>query len=120
MTKRAIVHIEIPASNREEAAQFYQEMFGWDFEHLSGGMPYTTFSSGNVDGGFPDVGEMVKPGDVTLYIASDDLEADLKKIEELGGKTIMGKTEVPGFGHFAIFTDPTGNRVAIWKNAQQE
>ena len=121
MTKRAVVHIEIPSQNRAESASFYKDLFGWEFQHMpDGSMPYTTFEAGNTGGGFPEVGEMNKPGDVLVYIASDDLEGDLKKIEGLGGKTVMGKTEVPGFGHFAVFTDPTGNRVALWKGNSQE
>ena len=29
MTKRNIVHIEIPAADSAKAAQFYQALFGW-------------------------------------------------------------------------------------------
>jgi uncharacterized protein len=120
MSKRAIVHVEIPSKNREESAQFYKDMFDWEFEHMPGDMPYTSFTADNTGGGFPELGDMFKPGDVIIYIASDDLEADLGRIEEKGGKTVLSKQEVPGFGHFAIFTDPTGNRVALWKGTAKE
>jgi predicted enzyme related to lactoylglutathione lyase len=30
VAKRSIVHVEIPAADREQAAQFYGEIIGWD------------------------------------------------------------------------------------------
>jgi predicted enzyme related to lactoylglutathione lyase len=78
-------------------------------------MNYTTFKAGNTGGGFPDVDGNNPAGRVLVYISSDDIEADLKKAEKLGGKQIMGKTEVPGIGWFGIFNDPTGNPVAVFK-----
>lgn len=79
--------------------------------------PYTMGQSGNVGIGMPDVSDNVKVGNVLIYIASDDIEGDLKRIEKAGGKTVMPKDEVPGFGAFAVFADPAGNSVALWKAA---
>ena len=115
MANRSIVHVEIPAKSRDAAAKFYQELFGWEYQHMEGSMPYTTFKSGNTGGGFPDVSQNNPAGQVLVYISSDDIEADLKKAEGLGGKILMGKTEVPTFGWFGIFADPTGNPIAVWK-----
>lgn len=116
MSKRSIVHIEIPSSNREVSAQFYNQLFGWEMNHEDEPVSYTSFSPGNADtgGGFPEIGEMYKPGNVLIYIASDDLETDLKKVESLGGTTIVPRMEVPGHGALAIFSDLTGNKVALW------
>ncbi|MEO8612606.1 MAG: hypothetical protein ABI690_32215 [Chloroflexota bacterium] len=30
MAQRSIVHVEIPAADREAASHFYGEIFGWD------------------------------------------------------------------------------------------
>ncbi len=120
MSKREIVHIEIPTANRETSARFYHEVFGWDYEHETEPVSYTTFQSGNVPGGFPSVSNDYKPGDVVVYIASDDLDADLEKITACGGHLIGHKVELPGMGWFAHFADPTGNRMALWQaNGQQ-
>ena len=43
---------------------------------------------------------------------------DLKKVEELGGKVVMPEFPIGQWGAMAIFLDPTGNRVALWKDAQ--
>jgi hypothetical protein len=115
MKKRGIEHIEIPAKGRAELAKFYAEMFGWEIESNEE-MHYTLWEAGNLNGGFTDVDDgMYKPGDVVIYIESDDIEADLKKIAAMGGKTVHEKMEIPGVGWFAMFTDPTGNRMALFK-----
>jgi uncharacterized protein len=115
MSKRSIVHFEIPSAGRESAAQFYSEAFGWTFEHLSHPSPYTMVETGSVAGGFVDVGELYQVGNVVLYLGSDDVEADLKKIESLGGKRLSSPFKVGDFGEMAFFADPSGNRLALWK-----
>jgi predicted enzyme related to lactoylglutathione lyase len=114
MSKRSIVHVEIPAKNREASAKFYADLFGWSFQHYGEPLNYTTFDTGNIGGGFPDIGENVTAGDVIVYLDSDDIEADLMRIEQAGGKTIYPKTEIPGFGWFATFSDPAGNTLALY------
>ncbi len=34
MTKRNIVHIEIPAADLEKTGKFYQDLFGWKIQHI--------------------------------------------------------------------------------------
>ena len=95
MEKRSIVHFEIPATTRLDGAKFFKEAFGWDYENVEE-MHYTTFQTGNLRGGFADVNDnMYKPGDVTIHIESHDLAADLKHIEELGGKTVQPPMDIP-------------------------
>jgi uncharacterized protein len=61
-----------------------------------------------------------KPDSLIVYVGSDDIDADLAKVESLGGKTVFPKTEIPHVGWFAIFTDPTGNRIALFKGVGQQ
>ena len=114
MTKRNIVHIEIPAADSVKAGEFYQQLFGWKIE-TDTTMNYTMWAPAEgVGGGFSPLGEAVKPGDVLLHVDSDDIEADLKRIKELGGTILSEKTEIPGIGWFALFKDPTGNRLSLF------
>ncbi len=115
MSKRNIVHVEIPAVNVEGAGKFYESLFGWKIEPIPD-MNYTMWEAGNGDeyGGFPLVSDDNPAGQVLVYIASDDIEADLKKAEKLGGKTIHPKSEIPGTGWFGIFKDPTGNVLGLF------
>lgn len=120
MTSRSIVHIEIPANDRKAGAEFYNKVFGWPFEHMGEPMPYTTFKTGNVGLGMPDIGENYKPGDVIVYIGSEDVEADLKAIEAAGGKRAGDPFKVGDFGEMAFFVDPSGNMLALWKDLMSQ
>ena len=115
MSKRNIVHVEIPAANVEIAGAFYADLFDWKIEPVPE-MNYTMWEAGDGDeyGGFPQVSEENPAGQVLVYIASDDIEADLKKVVKLGGKVLRQKTEIPGMGWYGVFQDPTGNVLALY------
>ena len=114
MSKRNVVHVEIPAANQEAAAKFYQELFGWKITPVPE-MNYTLWEAGDGSGGgFPTVSDENPVGQVLVYVDSDDIEADLKKVEKLGGKVLHEKMEIPQTGWFGIFKDPTGNAIALY------
>ena len=114
MSKRNIVHVEIPAANVESAAKFYQELFGWKMQHIPD-FNYTMWEDGSgFGGGFNVASEENPVGKVLVYIDSDNIEADLKKAAQLGGKVLREKTEIPGSGWFGIFQDPEGNVLALY------
>jgi predicted enzyme related to lactoylglutathione lyase len=114
MSKRNVVHIEIPAAHVKDAGTFYESLFGWKMEHVPD-FNYTMWSDGSGSGGgFNEVSEENPVGQVLVYIDSDDIDADLKNIEKLGGKVIRPKTEIPGTGWYALFQDPTGNTLAVY------
>ncbi len=114
MSKRNIVHVEIPAANVDSTAKFYQALFDWKITPIPE-MNYTMWEAGDgTGGGFPGVSEDTPAGRVLVYIDSDDIEADLKKVVELGGKVLHAKTEIPQMGWFAIFQDPNGNVLAVY------
>ena len=115
VTKRNVVHVEIPAANVEAAGKFYQDLFGWKISH-DPELNYSMWEAGNGDayGGFPQVSDQTHAGQVLVYIASDDIDADLKKVVEMGGKVIFPKDEIPQTGWFALFQDPTGNVLGLY------
>jgi predicted enzyme related to lactoylglutathione lyase len=119
MTKRNIVHIEIPAADQAKAAKFYQALFGWKTTRDEK-MNYTMWEpTEGPGGGFAPLGEQqgggkVKPGDILIHVDSQDIEADLKRVVELGGKIVRPKSEIPGIGWWGEFKDPTGNRIALY------
>ncbi|HTX90860.1 MAG TPA: VOC family protein [Anaerolineales bacterium] len=120
MSKRNIVHIEFPTADAERSASFYQQLFGWKITPVPE-MNYTMWEpETGPGGGFSPVGENTKPGEVLVHVASDDIEADLKKVEKLGGKVVRHKTEIPGVGWWGVFTDPTGNMVAVYTDLHPE
>jgi uncharacterized protein len=114
MSKRNIVHIEIPAMDALKAGKFYQDLFGWNIV-TDTKMNYTMWEPLQAPGGgFSPLNESVKPGDVLIYVDSADIEADLKQIKLLGGTVLSEKTEIPQTGWFALFKDPTGNTLALY------
>ena len=120
MSKRNVVHVEIPAADVPAASKFYQDLFGWKMEHAAE-FDYTMWEDGSgYGGGFNKVSEDTPAGQVLVYIHSDDIEADLKKVEELGGTVVQPKTEIPGTGWFAQFKDPTGNVLALYTSQNAE
>ena len=117
MSKHPIVHVEISAKDRKESAEFYSKVFGWQMNHIDE-MSYTTFATGEneVGGGLNPVTEENPVGTVLVYIGTDDIEGTLAEIEAHGGQLVAPKHEIPGMGWFAVFKDPTGNVMALYKD----
>lgn len=127
-----IVHFEIPSDNLERTKKFYTDLFGWKIEKMpgTGQREYWTFStttngksdgSSNNDCGDQPVvtGGMLErqmPQEpIMIYIGVDSVTEYSNKVERLGGKVIKQKTEVPGYGWFAICTDTENNGFALWE-----
>jgi predicted enzyme related to lactoylglutathione lyase len=118
--KRNVVHVEIPAADVQSASKFYQDLFGWKMEHAAE-FDYTMWSDGSgYGGGFNKVSEETPAGQLIVYIDSQDIDADLKRVEELGGTVVTPKTEIPGTGWFGQFKDPTGNLLALYTSQNPE
>lgn len=114
MSKRNVVHVEIPAANVEVSGKFYEALFGWKLQHMPE-MNYTMWEAGDGSGGgFTEVTADNPVGQVLVYVDSDDIDADLKKVEKLGGKVLHQKAEIPGTGWFGVFQDLTGNVLALY------
>ena len=114
MSKRNVVHVEIPAADAQSAGKFYADLFGWKIQHAAE-FDYTMWEDGSgYGGGFNKVDEDHPAGQVLVYIDSEDIEADLQRVEQLGGSVVTPKTEIPGTGWFGVFKDPTGNALALY------
>lgn len=116
MTKHPIVHVEFAAKEPKAASEFYKGVFDWKIEHMPE-MDYYTFSDDpGPGGGFNLIdGETIHVGDVLVYIQTDDIEATLKTIESHGGRMVQPKSEIPNMGWYAMFEDPSGNRVGLYQ-----
>jgi predicted enzyme related to lactoylglutathione lyase len=114
-----IVLVDISANNPLESANFYKEAFGWNIPDTSN-PGYVMFSTeGGLNGFLVQAGgETYKPGDVVMYLGTDNIDANLAKIEKLGGQIVLPRTEVPGYGWYAFFTDLTGNRLGLFQAVQ--
>jgi uncharacterized protein len=114
MTKRNIVHIEIPTRNREKSAEFYEKLFGWHSEHFPE-MNYTTWDAHEgPGGGFSPISQGAKTGKVLIHVNSEDIEADLKNAQSLGATILREKSEIPNIGWWGVFKDPFGTEIALY------
>jgi uncharacterized protein len=114
MTKRNIVHIEIPTADGKASGEYYHKLFGWHITRDEN-FDYTMFDPHEGPaGGFSPLGEDVKVGEVVVYVNSEDIEADLKQAVSLGGSLVRAKEEIPGIGWFGMFKDPTGNTIGLY------
>ena len=53
------------------------------------------------------------------YIAVESVDEYSKKIEELGGRIVVPKMEVPGVGWWAMALDPDGNHFALMEEMEK-
>lgn len=50
-----------------------------------------------------------------IYFSSDDLQIELDKVENAGGKILQEKTLIsPDHGYMGVFQDSEGNRIALY------
>lgn len=119
MANRALVHVEIPAADRQAVADFYQKALGIDYK-LDARFDYLSFQFDEQSGGaFVLPSESVRPGAALVYFSSADLDADLKGVEAHGGKVIAPRTQVGDEGWYGVFSDPVGNQIGLWQSARK-
>lgn len=111
-----ICHHEIPADDPKRAAAFYAKVFNWKIEESSIGeaCSYFIFSTGDrgMGGGiFKKCPEYNQPCN---YIAVEDIPTACSLIEKEGGRVLLGKTQIPGYGFMAMCADTEGNVFGIW------
>lgn len=123
MSNHPIVHVDFPANDPEASAKYYAELFGWQTKFDSTYNYWMFQAEGGPGGGFPGTSEVdmykYKPGEVIVYVGTNDVDATLAKAESLGGKTVVPKVEMGEAGAFAIFADPEGNYVGLYTDPQQ-
>ena len=106
-----IDYIEIPSTDLKKTQAFFSALFGWSFEHWGDG--YISFNDGRLDGGFYLSESPAPTNGVLVVFYSDDLERDVRRVQELGATIAKEIFSFPGGRRFH-FTDPVGNEYAIW------
>jgi predicted enzyme related to lactoylglutathione lyase len=108
-----IVHIELPARDADRATRFYSELFGWQFAD-SGfeGIDYRMFQGEPGGAVFPSENAGQGP---FVYFDTDDIDAELAKVRELGGEA-EDKQPIQGVGWYAAVKDPEGNSFSFFQS----
>jgi len=107
-----IVHFELPSADVDRAKGFWTGLFGWSFAGMEGPFEYLMTQ------GEEPVGAIYKADDAgsgpVVYFATDDIDAGLGKIRELGG-TAEEKQPIPTIGWFARAQDTEGNSFSLFQ-----
>jgi uncharacterized protein len=121
-----VVHFEMPYEDRARMTKFYESVFGWQTQTLGQEMgnyvlARTTESDetgrprnpGVINGGFfPKSGDHPVPHP-SVVIAVEDINGQMKSVEEAGGKVLGEPMDIPGVGLYVAFVDTEGNRVSM-------
>ena len=111
-----VIHVEIRSENPDATRKFYAELLGWKVASEGGFPGYTFIDTGTQDG--PAVAVSPRQGaedEVLFFVSVEDVEATLKKAEELGGKIVQPTQRVPGVS-FGVFADAQGHKVGVAAN----
>lgn len=104
---------ELMTSDIAGAKAFYSELFGWEMrdEPMPDTGAYTMLKAGDREVG----GMMAIPADANgalpawgAYVTVDDVDQQITRAEQLGGKVILPPRDIPNVGRFAVISDPQG------------
>jgi predicted enzyme related to lactoylglutathione lyase len=109
-----IVHIEFAAADADRATRFWEGLFGWKFgDSAMPGMDYRMAQTGP-SGGAAIFASDERSGHPNFYFATDDINASIAKVRELGGEA-GERSPVPGHGWFASCSDSEANAFHLWQ-----
>ena len=127
----SVVHFEMPYTNRDRMAKFYESAFGWQTKKLGEDMGNyvvaTTTETGEherpikpgaINGGFFEKSSDKPAQYPSVVIAVDDIEDATKKVQKAGGKPLGEPMDIPGVGRYVSFSDTEGNRVSMLQPLQ--
>lgn len=106
-----VIWFEVIGKDGAMLKHFYSSLFGWKYREQPG-MNYgmTDPQDTGIGGGVGSVTSGVNWSG--FYVGVDDVDAALRKVEQLGGKVIVPTTKLPDVT-FAVFADPEGNSVGL-------
>ena len=110
----SVIHFEISGPDGAQLTTFYRDLFGWTITDAGPGYWLVQQVESGIGGGLMQ-GEGEIPPYVTVYVSTDDLDASLERATELGGEVVVKETPIPGMGSFAMFKDPAGNVIGLFK-----
>lgn len=122
--KNAINWFEIYTSDFNRAKTFYSTVFKCKLTDLPmssdrhSQMEYATFPGD--EKGFGASGALVKidqvkpgSGGILVYFASEEINAELTRVEAAGGKVIRPKLNIGEFGFIGLIEDTEGNMIGL-------
>ncbi len=113
---------ELGSPDLDGSAKFYGDLLGWTTTPMEGtDPPYLVISTaaGTSNGGIRPPAPPGTPPFWLVYFASEDLEASLAKVAELGGHVLVGETDI-GIAKIAVAADPQGGAFALYSGQLED
>jgi len=108
---------EIPVADMARALRFYQGVLETSMETLDLGENFkmTLFPASDYRAGalMQALGYTPSYQGAMIYLAVDDIEATLNRVEQYGGQVINAKMSIGERGFVGHFEDSEGNRVGL-------
>lgn len=122
MENNLVGWFEIPVTDMDRAKKFYDTVFKIEIQLQDlggtkmGWFPWTEGKQGS-SGSLIQNKDWYTPSEthgVLIYFSSADVNNELGRIEDAGGKILQNKTQIsPDIGYMALFRDTEGNRLAL-------
>lgn len=101
--------IELPAADTAKARAFFGGLFGWTTSEFGG--DYHVIDNGPAGAVVPREDGFTHP---RVYFATDDVDASVKRVHELGG-TAEDVAAVPGVGRLVHCRDDQGTPFSLYQ-----
>lgn len=109
-----ICYVEIPATDVEASAAFYETVFGWRLRKRGDGATAFDDTIGEVSGTWVTGRQPASDPGLLLYVMVDDAEATVEAIVARGGELVQPiGGDAPEIT--ARFRDPGGNVIGIYQ-----
>lgn len=101
--------VELPAADTAKARAFYSGLFDWTTNPF--GNDYHLIENGPAGAIAPAADDFTHP---RVYFATDDIDASVKRIHELGG-TAADVQAIPGVGRITNCHDNQGTPFSLYQ-----
>lgn len=129
--QKRVAHFEMPYDDEKRASEFYEKVFGWKLFNMPiGDMNYAMAQTGPTDeSGMPTEAGFIngalmpksdKAKNPVIVMATDDVNAEIKMVQEHGGEKMMDPVPVGDMGFYAYVKDTEGNVIGLWQDKKRE
>jgi predicted enzyme related to lactoylglutathione lyase len=117
----ALVWNELQSPDPDASGEFYSALFGWEVEQFPG-MDRVYLAIKNAGANNGAISELSQPGappNWLVYFGTEDAEAALAKVTELGGSVLAGPIDI-GIAKVGVVADPQGAVFALYAGELEE
>jgi uncharacterized protein len=117
--------VDLQTPDQPAAKEFYAGLFGWTYDDqpMAPGAVYSMAKLGGQDVAAiapqsPELAAAGAPPMWNTYLAVDNVDDAVAKVEAAGGQVAMQPFDIPGAGRMAFVMDPSGAAIAFWQASQ--